>query len=166
MEKQFESRFVRDTALAKEIYQYLFFKKPLNMVLDILMVLVFVVNLTVSILTQVWNNGLFLFVIPAFFGYQIYLYRKAVKTMVEQEKEINNGAHISVVITADEEGFTQTTSTGTESVLKYGDIKKVMLTKHLLLIQSYENLLYTIRKDAFTQGTAEEFLTLLKEKGK
>lgn len=165
MEILFKSSFIRDNALAKDVYQYMFFKRPLNLLLDIVLLVVFCVNLFVSVWTQVWDNALYLVLIPFFYGYQIYAYNRAVNIMIKQEKEINQGEHISVVIAADAEGIHQTTSTGTETALPYGDMKKAMTTKKSIMIQSYDNLLYTIGRKGFTKGNAEDFIAFLKEKG-
>ena len=85
--------------------------------------------------------------------------------MLKQELDANTGQPISVVTTANEEGIIQETSTGKQSTQLYTNMKQVVRTKNLILIQSPDNLIYTLKKAGFTKGTAEEFIGFLKEKG-
>lgn len=165
MEPLFENNYTRDKNLAKEMYQHIFFKRPLNMVLNGLLLLVFVVNLSIAIGTNDWSNGLYLIIIPVFFGYEVFTYYRAVNTMVKRDLEVNQGQKIEIVVTVSEEGLQQKASTGGESQLAYADIKKTMQTKNLILLQSEANLLYILRKDTFTKGNAKEFVAFLQGKG-
>ena len=58
-------------------------------------------------------------------------------------------------------------NTGNENKMQisYDKIKKVIKTKHYYLLKSKAKLCWAFKKDGFTTGNPEEFLSFLRNKG-
>ncbi len=165
MEPLFENNYTRDKTLAKELYQYIFFRRPFNLAINALLLVIFVFNLSICIWTNNWSNTIYLLIVPLFYLYQFYTYHRTVKTMLKRDLEVNHGQKIEIVAMVSEEGILQKVSTGGESQLAYTDVKKAIQTKKLILLQSDANLLYIFPKETFVKGTAAEFIAFLQGKG-
>ena len=160
----FENNYTRTKELAKEIYQHFYFKRPLNIIFDVLFGLSFIANIVSLILGQYSNNGVLIFA-PLFIAFQFYLYFKAVSVMIKRDNEVNsdNPIHVETIVT--DEFIRNTASTGSVNEIPYSKIKKAIQTKNLILLWSKANLIYIFRKDSFTKGDTAEFIAFLRQKG-
>lgn len=162
MEILFENEYTQNKAWAKDIYGYMYFKRPLMVVFHSLFTLFFILGLYHWLVWDqiMWPNLLSL---PLFFGLSAYSYFINVKTVLKRGIEAHGGPLECATVVTDQE-ITLKASNGAESVLHYPDIKRAVQTKKYIYLWTKANLLYSFKKDAFTVGSAEEFLTLLKQK--
>ena len=163
MDKLFENKYTRDKEWAKDIHRYLYFRRPVMIVIHILYVLSLVVGIYTSIITSsvFWFGLLF----PIFWCVLIiFLYNTNVNITTERDFELH-GKAIDVTVTVAEDKIKQSQSTGSEYQLNYCDIKKAIQTKKYIYLWSNTNLIYSLKKDSFTFGAADDFLLFLNSKG-
>ena len=163
MEIVFENNYTRNKDTAKELYRYLYFQKPLFIVLDIFLAFTFVINVVYIFIGEAYNLSI-LIGNPIVFILQTFLYFSHINAMVKRDRELcKNGITIHTIVTND---YVQSTSSlGDVNTLEYSNIQHVAQTKHLLLLFTKAKLIYILKKDAFTKGNGEDFLAFLKEKG-
>lgn len=79
--------------------------------------------------------------------------------------EQSNGAPVEVTMTFTEENALNE-SKGSEGriVLEYSSIKKVLVTKNLIILMTKAKLGHILRRDAFTLGSEEEFMQFINSK--
>ena len=163
MEILFENSYVRNKELAKEIYRYYYFQRKWLVVCYALLLLSFLSNIFISIFEKKYNWGVFIFV-PLFLLFQLYCYFRQVNTMVKRDSEVH-GKEISVETIVTNEYIQNTASTGAVNKLEYDKIRNSVQTKNLILLRSKANLIYIFRKDTFTKGNKEDFISFLNGKG-
>ena len=161
METLFENSYVRNKELAKEIYRYYYFQRKGLIVCYVLLLLSFFGN--ILIFEKTYNWGVCIFV-PLFFLFQLYCYFRQVNTMVKRDIEVH-GKEISVETIVTNEYIQNTASTGAVNKLEYDKIRNSVQTKNLILLRSKANLIYIFRKDTFTKGNKEDFISFLNGKG-
>ncbi len=127
----------------------------------------FIANLIYQVYNVITHKGFE--VLPAvavfaWFGYIAVLYAKSVKSIIKRDLEVHSKPiEITVVVT--DEAIKQINSTGSETALNYGDIKKVVKTKKYIYLISKTNMYYTFKRDSFSVGDEKEFIGFLKSKG-
>ena len=163
METLFENSYVRNKELAKEIYRYYYFQRKWLVVCYALLLLSFLGNILTSIFEKTYSWGVCIFV-PLFFLFQLYCYFRQVNTMVRRDSEVH-GKEISVETIVTNEYIQNTASTGAVNKLEYDKIRNSVQTKNLILLRSRANLIYIFRKDTFTKGNKEDFISILNGKG-
>ena len=163
MEILFENSYIRNKQLAKEIYMYYYFQRKWLVVCYALLLLAFLANILISIFEKTYNWSIFVFV-PLFFLFQFYCYFRQVNTMVNRDSEVH-GKEISVETIVTNEYIQNTASTGAVNKLEYYKIRSAVQTKNLILLRSKANLIYIFRKDTFTKGNKEDFISFLNGKG-
>ena len=162
MEILFENSHVRNKELAKEVYGYYYFKRKIMVALYIILTLSFVDSLLIWIFEGMF--GVALVLVPAYFLFVIYLYLNRVNQMVKMDAE-SFGKEVTVSITVTEDHLEHTASTGGVAKTEITNVKKVIVTKNLILLHTKANLIYIFRKDSFAKGTEAEFMAFLKYKG-
>lgn len=163
MEILFENSYVRNKELAKEIYFYSYFQRKLIVVFYILLAVSFSTNIYLIIFKQIYNWSV-LILVPSFLLFQIYGYFRQVNLAVKRDNEVSR-KEIVVETIVTNEYIQNTDSTGAVNRLEYNNIKSVVQTKNLILLYSKANLIYVFRKDTFTKGTKDEFITYLRNMG-
>lgn len=158
----FENSHTRNKELAKEIYNYYYFRRPFIVVLYILFGLSFLANLLGLLLGGTYNISVLVFA-PCFFFLEVFLYHQQVNTILKRDLEVH-GKEITVETTVTDAFVQNTASTGSVNKLQYQNIRYAVQTKNLILLHSKTNSVYILRKDAFTKGDAETFLRFLKYK--
>lgn len=98
------------------------------------------------------------------FLFQLYCYFRQVNAVVKRDEEVH-GNEIAVETIVTEEYIQSTAATGAVNKLGYDKIRYAVQTKNLILLRSKANLIYIFRKDTFTKGTLDDFVTFLKAKG-
>ena len=86
------------------------------------------------------------------------------KITLKKNQEIygNNGEVISEVT---QDSIQQIHSNGSQYQIYYDTIKRSYLTQNYILLHSKANILYTFKKEGFSIGDVESFLTFLRNKG-
>ena len=164
----FENHYTRTPELIKELYRYLYFKRPFMVFIYILFVLSFLANMGALIVSPSGypsDNISFIIFIPLFFALEYGFYVNSVKSTITRDKETNNGKALEIKTYVTDEFIRFSFSTGSITELPYSNIKKVIQTKNLILLHSKANLLYTFHKGAFNEKSPSEFLYFLQKKG-
>ena len=164
MDILFENKYQRTETIYKEMYQYLCFKTPMRIFFDIIIGLSFILNIFFIISGEYYTISV-LFFVPIFFGIQFYQYFKAVKLSIKRQAEISSKDDVFIDIIITDTEILSKASTGAETKTSLSKIKKLIKTKNLIMLQTEAKLIYIFHKDAFTTGSANEFLTFLKTKG-
>ncbi|MBR5783221.1 MAG: hypothetical protein IKY33_03235 [Clostridia bacterium] len=163
MEILFENKYTRDKEWAKDINSYIWFRRPIIIVLDIIFALYILIGIYNSITSNVVDW--FYILIPIIWCvFVAFIYRKNVNTVIKRDLELH-GKAIEVTVTVAEDIIKQSQSTGSEFQLNYCDIKKVVQTKKYIYLWSKTNMLYSFKRNSFSFGAADEFLLFLKNKG-
>lgn len=163
METLFENKYIRDEDWAKDSYSYLYFRRPIIIALHLVFLLYLIIGIYNSITTKSFDW--YFILLPVFWCVLIaFLYNRSVKTIIKRDLKMN-GKPIEVTVTVTEERLEQTHSAGAGYNLNYEDIKKVVQTEKYIYLWSKTSLFYSLKKDAFSSGNAEEFLMFLKSKG-
>lgn len=164
MEVLFQNTYVRNKDLAKEIYSYYFFRRPVRIFCHIVLLLCILLRVY-SIILFGWETiDYFVLLYSFLFFLQIPLYYHQVNTMVKRDLELSRD-EITVTTNVTEDYIENINSLGAKTQLKYENIKKCSETKNLILLFSKAKLIYIFRKDSFIHGTADEFKTFIRNKG-
>ena len=163
MEYLFENSHVRNKALAKEIYGYLYFRRKLIVVCHILIALSLLLNVISAVLGDSYSLLVFVFA-PVLVLFRIYCYFSQVNTMVKRDRELH-GEEITVQTQVTNDYIQSTVPNGAVNRLEFDKIRSAVQTKNLILLRTKANLIYIFRKDAFTVGTKNEFIAFLQTKG-
>lgn len=160
----FENRYERTADLAKELYRYYFFKRPRFVVLDIFLALGLLANILVGIFEKSFQYEI-LIVLLVYYLFRFYMYRKTVNALLKRDHETYAGKPAGVHMLVMAETMQCTTSSGAVTEIAYSKFKNAIQTKNLISLRSEANLLYIFRKDSFTKGTPEAFISFLQAKG-
>ncbi len=159
----FENTSTRDKTFFSEFFTCLYFKRPVYIVVYALMAVCFLVNLAAHLLKA--EDSLFGLLFPPFYvvlmAFSVWL-----NTNSSYKRELENGNGTPIVYTLQ---FTPNTvrcvvSLGANYELPISSIKKVIQTKHYLLLKTPAKQFYPIKKDAFTKGNYEDFCYFLQSK--
>lgn len=163
METLFENTHIRNKELAKEMYGYYYFRRPLLLICYLMIVLSLVGNIFLAIYTDRYSLFIFLFA-PIYLLLRYFGYRYQVNMMVKRQLEAY-GKEIVFTTTVTCEDIQLNVSTGEVTKLKYSNIKKGIQTTNLIILHTKANLGYIFSKNGFTKGTKDDFILFLREKG-
>lgn len=163
MEILFENNYTRNKELAKEIYSYYYFKRKGLVFLYVIFAFCLVFNVILGTIYDGGNLDIVNFLL-FFYVFQFLCYRYQVNTMCKRDMECH-GKEIYVETVVTDSFIQNTASTGSVNKLDYCNVRNAVQTKNLILLRSKANLIYIFRKDTFTKGTPDEFISFLKSKG-
>ena len=103
-------------------------------------------------------------IVPLFYALQYYLYFRAVKIFIKRDQEITNDKTIQVNLIVTNDCIQNSSSIGGVNNIPFYKIKKVVQTKHLILLRSEANLLYIFCKASFAKGSTSGFIAFLNQK--
>lgn len=165
MEPLFENSYQRTEQMNRQLARYVY-RRPVWLVLD--------VAIAISVAVQI----LFLFFEPQSFSVQalilaalVYIaqglgqYRWA-RLAIQRDREMSHGQPLNVEIQITADTLTMHSHLGNTVHLSLEDIHRVGQTRQLIVVESEGRILYPLRKDSFTRGTASECLAFLKQIGK
>ena len=160
----FENTHVRDGKFLKEFYAFSFFKRPILIVIYVIMALSATVNVISFIMgtreSLMWAIGPLLW-----FLLVVFLYKRNVSVGLKRQMEDGNGKLIVYTIKVLEDRILYKTSLGTEMTFELPRIKRVNATKSYLLLQTFAYQMIPVQKDCFTKGSCEDFCEFLRSKG-
>ena len=171
METLFENKYTNDKETIKEYLIYSFWKRPSAIVSNILLVCMFMFFLSFYLS---WNastdNKYFslFFMLWILIVWTVVLVRflMSLRLAIRRNLEMNEGKPpvFNYLIFEDKIDLCFGTSESKSSIV-FALIKKVAVTKNLILLITKAKLLVILRKDSFTKGTYDEWLRFLREKG-
>ena len=163
MEKLFENKYTRDKEWAKDVYGYIYFCRPVTIVLYVLFAVYAMIGIYSSITSD--NAAWYYILIPVIWcAVTVFLYNKKVNAVIKRDLALH-GKTIEVTVTAAEDRIKLSQSTGAEYELNYCDIKRVVQTRKYIYLWSKTNMSYSFKKNSFSCGDANEFLLFLRSKG-
>ena len=167
MENKFECSF-RTTKENVQEYARHFHFHSLRFLLISLFMLGYLVWAISSIARHGWH-GLYIFMLvfvlvllPALL---LYRYHKDVKTLLARSRELHKGEVATARTHFTDEEITLIDHDGNRRPFAYENLKKVTITRNLLLLQSKARQTILCEKESFTVGTWEECVAYLKQKG-
>lgn len=164
MKELFKNNYKKDKDLLKEVYFYLYFKRPFKIALHLLAIIIILYQL----FTLIIYNYFDLFIITIWIIYliiEIVSYKKMINLQFKRDLELNQGKILEVNTIITENSIKINASNNEKTELPFDKIKKGFQTKNLICLLSEAKLVYIFKKDSFTKGTSEEFIKFIKEKG-
>ncbi len=165
MEILFENSHVRNKELAKELYRYTMFKRPIMVFIHVALLLSFACN--IALIWDQSSNWAVLIVVPLYFAYSFWRYHVSVSSMLKRDREAFGG-EVTVQTVVTDTCVRQTIANGPNNAAnetKLSNIKKVVQSKNLIILWTNANLLYIFHKDTFGARGKDEFLAFLRGKG-
>ncbi len=163
MEVLFENSTVRTKEACKELFGMFYFKRPLYIIVDVTLLICAAFSVYMHVITGEGNYAVYFLTIFMFF-LQLISYSSSVRTQLKRDEEMfgDKPALIEYSVTGDKIIYRCKNS---ETELNFSQIKKVYRTRNLITLHSKANLAYVMAKDGFSIGTADGFVSFLREKG-
>ena len=171
MESIFENEYTHTEDYYSEYLSYLYFKKPIMMILHIIFVLLFILGILCAlfpIFFQVSQTSIIVFIIAPiiFLSADIYKFYKAKAIAYKRDQEIGKGKLLEIkLFVTENEIYGISNFSDLQTSIELSKIKKVVQTKNYYICISEAKLTYDFKKDSFTKGTTKEFEQFLKNKG-
>ncbi len=169
MEVLFENQFICSKDYYKEYYKYSYFKKPIMLVLNIILCICFTINVLFMIFpklsnTNIYTAQLYIANVLVILCVEIYIYIKNVNLAYNRDLERNKGKSIQIklLVTKDNINVLSDLEKGTN--IEFKNIEKAIKTKNYYILVSKAKLGIAFKKDSFVKETAEEFEKFLKQK--
>jgi hypothetical protein len=159
----FENKHTRNKELAKEIYKYYYFQRKIYVFAYTILWLSFFANLVIAIAGEPYNVTAFVCA-PLLFSLSFFLYHYQVNTLLKRDMELY-GKEIEVETVVTDELIHNTAANGAVNEMTFDKIKGAVQTKNLILLRTKANMVWIFRKDSFSVGSKEEFISFLKNKG-
>lgn len=162
----FENKFVREKETIKEIYKHWFFGRPVMICVYVLLC-VYALSISLGLIFDPANAGEFLvpFVLLIFTGILMLIsYHSQVKTMNLRDEELSGGRELLCEISVTEGEIVHSVLENRQSV-SMASIKYAFITKNYVVVVSKAQMMYILKKDSFTVGDAEGFISFLRGKG-
>ncbi len=167
---KFENKYIRDEKLMKEFFAYHFFKKPSALITNFIVApLLFVYSLfmIIALPSSYGEKNIFFItlvssVVIVFIAF--FAYFQNTKTLISREKEMNGGDFFEITTAVTDYNIIQSTEKS-ESKIEFTSIKKVILTKNLIILMTKSKLGFILKLNSFTLGTPDELLDFLRSKG-
>lgn len=160
MEVLFENHYTRTPEILRELYQHLYFKRPVSIAIYVAFALAIIAAV---IFGGIFVNSLIYFVIILVM--QFFLYRKAVKMSIKRDESKFDTAQLYVQTRMSEEELHCRYGESTTRTVSVADIKGGWQTKNLIVLRTNIKLVIIIHKRNFTVGDCEGFVEFLRGKG-
>ena len=164
MDILFENSYERSKEVIKELYRKIYFRRPLNLVIYVVLGCIAVLNIVKALYGMNFSFGGCVYVI-LFFLMQLVMCRNSVSTAMAREREKFGPETLKVRTLVTQEGIQSFYGEKTAEPIPFSQIKKVWITKNLILLHTRSRLMLIFHKNNFTVGTQEEFLKYLRENG-
>ncbi|MBQ6570712.1 MAG: YcxB family protein [Clostridia bacterium] len=164
MEVRYKNEYVRDLDTIKEMLAWSNFKSPIR-IATLVLIAVGIIQSVTSYLHFHDNTFLVSLVIWIIFIFLlIFLYKKRVKLYAARDKEVSGGKEEEITVSLYDDKMAIEASSGGSVEVAYSSLKKIYTTKNLIIALSGARLMYILKKDSFTVGSADECVAFLKSK--
>lgn len=172
MEIIFKNQLIYTKQYYKEYYEYICFKKPTVLIVDIIFSISFIISIISMIFPKLviidvntaMANIATLLILLFFQIYLLYLFFRNKNLAYNRDLERNNDNPIQVELLITEETVTVCTNCEKNINIEFSNIEKVVRTKNYYILVSKSKLHIPLKKDGFTKGTAKQFEQFLKQK--
>jgi len=158
----FESAHVRDKSFWREFLIYSNFRRP------IVAYIVMAVSFMYSLIKVFAYGEIFWFGLifsPLFCLLMIAMTAHQIKIWGKREMENSNGEQRLYTLKITDDKICMEVSNGNKNEIAITSVRRVVQSKHYLLLQTLANQVYPIKKDSFTKGSYEELCAFLRAKG-
>ena len=158
---------LNDIKRINERYFYFLLHSPIRIVLYSFILLGTIANIINFAVMGIWKMSATAGIIYVVFIvlYEIWLYRRSMKIWRARRIELNGEQDINVVYEITEDTVSSRSSVGEDVNISLDSVMKIRQSKNLIFMLTRAKIVYTLRKDAFTVGTAEEFVQFMRDKG-
>jgi len=164
MEKCFENHYERTPAVMKELFRMIYFKRPVNLIIYVVLGGIAVANIITAVTSAQYSFTGCAYIL-IFLIMQLVMYNNSVKNAINRDRQKFGEDVLKVSTVVTDEGIRCTYGDKSAEPIPVSEIKKVMITKNLILLHTKARLLLIFDKNNFTVGTQEEFLKYLRENG-
>lgn len=170
MDSLFENHYTHTKQYYKEFYAYFFFKRPLFVIINVILVLYFLCGI-LSLIFPYYVGSEGLMALQIFLPLLVWLillirYIRTVNIRYKQDLELNGGQPLEVRLVVTEDGI-DVCKVGSEGKnhLGFAKIKKTMRTKNYYILMTAAKLCCTFKTDGFAKGDLQGLLVFLRTKG-
>lgn len=158
----FENSYTQSEKILSRFFKYTFFKSNFMMTADILLAALFVYCIVNTLQTGTANS--YLIVPPLFAAYQFFLYKSTFRRSWQSVLRAGGGTPPQQTTKIDDSGV-YVNVYGDKSSFSYERLKRLVVTKDLMLLYTDAKQAIILPTDKFTAGTAEGFIGYAAEKG-
>lgn len=169
MEAFFENKFICTKDYYTEYYKYIYFKKPLIIIINLILCIGLLINVLSIIFpdllmenfeTSVANIASILVI----WCVEIYVFVRNKDLAYKKDLEKNKGNPTEMQIVVTKEDIDVYTNTEKISNIDFKNIEKTVKTKNYYILISKAKLGIALKKDGFTKGTQNQFEEFLRKK--
>lgn len=165
----FENQYIRTKDYYKEYYGGIYLKKPIIIILNIILSISFITNLLLIVFpklsTQDSRTSLATIAsILIILCIEIYVYINNVNLTYTKELEKNRGNCSEIKLSITDDNINILTNLKSNMNIQLKNINNVIKTKNYYILITKAKLRIAIKKDGFIKGTAEKFEKFLTEK--
>lgn len=169
MQTIFENQFICTKDYYKEYYKYICFKKPIMLIINIILSISFIVSILSMIFprlvaldatTAEANIATVLIILCL----QVYVFFRNKNLAYNRALERNKGNPMEVKISITEKDINIFTNSDKDMNIEFTNIEKTIETKNYYILVSKAKLAIALKKDGFIKGTANQFKEFLKQK--
>lgn len=169
MQTIFENQFICTKEYYNEYYKYICFKKPIMIIINIILSINFIVSISSIIFPQLnmleantaeTNIASVLIILCL----QLYVFFRNKNLAYNRALERNKGNPMEVKILITEKDIDIFTNSKKDMNIEFANIEKTIETKNYYTLVSKAKLAIVLKKDGFIKGTTNEFKKFLKQK--
>lgn len=169
MQTIFENQFICTKEYYNEYYKYICFKKPIMIIINIILSINFIVSISSIIFPQLnmleantaeANIASVLIILCL----QLYVFFRNKNLAYNRALERNKGNPMEVKILITEKDIDIFTNSKKDMNIEFANIEKTIETKNYYTLVGKAKLAIVLKKDGFIKGTTNEFKKFLKQK--
>lgn len=174
METTFENKFISTPEVAKQLYRYWYFGRPLFIVAHAVMLLNLLSGI-VGIILHIINPDIpfintpdriipvcsFILIIE---GLWMFSYFAQIKNYEKRSLELGR-TEVECTVNIDNTGIRSQESLGSSSSVSFDKVQSAFTTKDYIYIVTRAKLIFMLKKDSFTLGDTSGLLNFLRMKG-
>lgn len=164
MDILFENHYERTPAVIKELYRMIYFRRPINLLIYVVLGGIAVANIITAFASGEYSFTGCVYIL-IFLIMQLVMYNNSVKNAINRDRQRFGEEVLKVHTLVTEEGIQCTFGEKIAEPVAVSEIKRVYITKNLILLHTKARVMLIFHKANFTEGTAEEFLKYLRSKG-
>lgn len=174
METTFENKFISTPEVAKQLYRYWYFGRPLfiaahavmllNLLSGILGIILHIINPDIPFINtpdRIIPVCSFILIIE---GLWIFSYFAQIKNYEKRSLELGR-TEVECTVNIDNAGIRSQESLGSSSSVSFDKVQSAFTTKDYIYIVTRAKLIFMLKKDSFTLGDTSGLLNFLRMKG-
>ena len=164
METLFENQYERTPAVMKELYRMIYFRRPINLVIYVVLGGIALANVITAVIGGEYSFTGCLYIL-IFLIMQLVMFNNSVKNAINRDRQKFGDEVLKIRTVVTEEGIQCTFGEKTAEPVAVSEVKRVYVTKNLILLHTKARVMLIFPKTNFIVGTAEDFLKYLRSNG-